>query len=106
LNVQLDQRDEHADCGVKACPDELRVHVSIGRAARAERLRPAARGLGLDLADLAAMVRGEELPAQISDGIRMGRLHLFVGESGHGLAFYRDLLGFGRFSGSPRCGSE
>jgi catechol 2,3-dioxygenase len=30
----------------------------------------------------------------VGEGLRMGHLHLHVGDVGEGLAFYRDLLGF------------
>jgi catechol 2,3-dioxygenase len=48
----------------------------------------------LDLEDLLATVAGEEPQAQAAEGMRMGHLHLHVGEIDRGLAFYRDTVGF------------
>ena len=48
----------------------------------------------LDIDDLLATVRGEDLPEQVGPGLRMGHLHLHVGDIEEGLAFYRDRLGF------------
>src|SRR4051812_1971126 len=48
----------------------------------------------LDFEALLATVRDEEPRAQIGEGLRMGHLHLHVGDIGQGLAFYRDVLGF------------
>jgi len=59
------------------------------------------RGLGydrgpapLDSDALLATVGGESLAAQVGAGLRVGHLHLHVGDIGEGLAFYRDVLGF------------
>jgi catechol 2,3-dioxygenase len=48
----------------------------------------------LDLDALLATVSGEELSAQVRPGLRVGHLHLHVGDIAAGLAFYRDVLGF------------
>jgi len=48
----------------------------------------------LDFDALTATIRGEEAGPQVGDGLRMGHLHLHVGEIEPGLAFYRDALGF------------
>jgi catechol 2,3-dioxygenase len=48
----------------------------------------------LDFDDLVATVRGEEPPEQVDDGLRVGHLHLHVGDIDEALAFYRDLIGF------------
>src|SRR5919109_1515059 len=48
----------------------------------------------LDFDSLLATVEGEEPAAQVGDGLRMGHLHLHVGDIDRGLAFYRDVLGF------------
>jgi catechol 2,3-dioxygenase len=48
----------------------------------------------LDLDGLLATVAGEEPAAHIGEGLRMGHLHLHVGDIDRGLAFYRDVLGF------------
>ena len=37
---------------------------------------------------------GEEPSPQVRPGLRMGHLHLHVGDVEQGLAFYRDVLGF------------
>jgi catechol 2,3-dioxygenase len=48
----------------------------------------------LDLDSLLATVQGDEPPAHVADGLRMGHVHLHVGDIDRGLAFYRDVLGF------------
>jgi catechol 2,3-dioxygenase len=48
----------------------------------------------LDLDALLATVAGEEPSAQVRPGLRVGHLHLHVGDIAAGLAFYRDVLGF------------
>jgi catechol 2,3-dioxygenase len=48
----------------------------------------------LDFDSLLATVSGEQPPAQVGEGLRMGHLHLHVGDIAEGLAFYRDVLGF------------
>ena len=48
----------------------------------------------LDLEELLATVDGEEPTAHADPGLRVGHLHLHVGDVEEGLAFYRDLVGF------------
>jgi catechol 2,3-dioxygenase len=48
----------------------------------------------LDFNALLATVQGEEPSPQVRPGLRMGHLHLHVGDIEQGLAFYRDVLGF------------
>src|SRR3954471_7544567 len=48
----------------------------------------------LDLDALLATVGEEPPPAQVGEGLRMGHLHLHVGDVETALAFYRDVLGF------------
>jgi catechol 2,3-dioxygenase len=48
----------------------------------------------LDLEDLVATVRGEEPGPHVDDGLRVGHLHLHVGDIDDALAFYRDVVGF------------
>jgi catechol 2,3-dioxygenase len=48
----------------------------------------------LDFDALLATVSGEESSAQVRPGLRVGHLHLHVGDIGQGLAFYRDVIGF------------
>jgi catechol 2,3-dioxygenase len=48
----------------------------------------------LDFDALLATVEGEDPAAQVGEGLRMGHLHLHVGDVEQGLAFYRDVLGF------------
>jgi catechol 2,3-dioxygenase len=60
---------------------------------------PAGLGYGrgpapLDLDSLLATVAGEPPSAHVGEGLRMGHLHLHVGDIDDGLAFYRDVLGF------------
>jgi catechol 2,3-dioxygenase len=48
----------------------------------------------LDFESLLATVADEPPCATVRSGLRMGHLHLHVGDIEQGLAFYRDLLGF------------
>jgi catechol 2,3-dioxygenase len=48
----------------------------------------------LDLESLLATVASEQPPAHVGEGLRVGHVHLHVGDIERGLAFYRDLLGF------------
>ncbi|MDX6640492.1 MAG: catechol 2,3-dioxygenase [Solirubrobacteraceae bacterium] len=48
----------------------------------------------LDLASLLAAVAGAPPAPQVGPGLRVGHLHLHVGDIQRGLAFYRDVLGF------------
>ncbi len=48
----------------------------------------------LDFDGLLAVVAGEEPRAQAGTGLRIGHVHLHVGDLEQGLAFYRDVLGF------------
>ena len=48
----------------------------------------------LDFAALLATVAGEDPAPFVREGLRMGHLHLHVGDIDEGLAFYRDVLGF------------
>jgi len=48
----------------------------------------------LDFDSLLTTVQGEESRAQVDEGLRMGHLHLHVGDIDEALAFYRDVLGF------------
>ena len=53
------------------------------------------RGPGpLDFQDLLETVAGEAPSSLVADGLRMGHLHLHVGDIDQALAFYRDALGF------------
>jgi len=48
----------------------------------------------LDFDSLLATVAGEERRDHVGEGLRMGHLHLHVGDIAQGLAFYREVLGF------------
>ncbi len=48
----------------------------------------------LDLDALLSTIAGEDSPPQIGEGLRVGHVHLHVGDVDQGLAFYRDVLGF------------
>jgi catechol 2,3-dioxygenase len=48
----------------------------------------------LDIDDLLQTVAGEDVAPQVGEGLRMGHLHLHVGDIAEGLAFYRDAIGF------------
>jgi catechol 2,3-dioxygenase len=48
----------------------------------------------LDLTALLATIGGEKPPAEVAEGVRVGHLHLHVGDVDEALAFYRDLIGF------------
>jgi len=48
----------------------------------------------LDFDDLLSTVAGESVTDYVAEGLRMGHLHLHVGDVSQALAFYRDALGF------------
>jgi catechol 2,3-dioxygenase len=48
----------------------------------------------LDLDSLLGSVAGEQPPAHVALGLKVGHMHLHVGNIEQGLRFYRDLLGF------------
>jgi catechol 2,3-dioxygenase len=48
----------------------------------------------LDMDGLLATVKGEEARPEIDPNLMVGHVHLHVGDLEHGLAFYRDVLGF------------
>jgi catechol 2,3-dioxygenase len=48
----------------------------------------------LDLESLLETVRGEEPTPAVAEGLRVGHMHLHVGDVDEALAFYRDVLGF------------
>ena len=48
----------------------------------------------LDFEALMGTIGGEAPAEQVGDGLRMGHLHLHVGDVEQGLGFYRDVLGF------------
>lgn len=48
----------------------------------------------LDFPSLLATVEGEEPAPRVGPGLRVGHLHLHVGDVEEALAFYRDVLGF------------
>jgi len=48
----------------------------------------------LDLESLLATVRSEPSPGHVEQGLRVGHVHLHVGDIDYALAFYRDLVGF------------
>jgi catechol 2,3-dioxygenase len=48
----------------------------------------------LDFENLVSTVRGGQPSEHVDDGLRVGHLHLHVGDIGEALEFYRDLVGF------------
>ena len=48
----------------------------------------------LDVEDLLSTIEGEAPREQVGEGLRMGHLHLHVGDIEEALRFYRDVLGF------------
>jgi len=48
----------------------------------------------LDVEDLLSTIEGETPRERIGEGLRMGHLHLHVGDIEEALRFYRDVLGF------------
>jgi catechol 2,3-dioxygenase len=48
----------------------------------------------LDFDALLAIVEGEQPTTQVGEGLRVGHLHLHVGDVVRAVAFYRDVLGF------------
>ena len=59
-----------------------------------ESLLAAGRPEPLDVASLLATVEGEAPRTTVGEGLRVGHLHLHVGDVEEGLAFYRDVVGF------------
>jgi catechol 2,3-dioxygenase len=55
----------------------------------------------LDFDSLFDAVAGESRRPQIGEGLRMGHVHLHVGDVERGLAFYRDVLGFEVYAQLP-----
>jgi catechol 2,3-dioxygenase len=47
----------------------------------------------LDIQDLLSVTAGQELPARVEPGLRVGHLHLHVGDIEQAIAFYRDVVG-------------
>jgi len=48
----------------------------------------------LDVDDLVSVIAGEEPTDRVRPGLRVGHLHLHVGDIDDALAFYRDVVGF------------
>lgn len=48
----------------------------------------------LDLADLLATIDGEAPTPHVGDGLRLGHVHLHVGDIDEAVRFYRDVVGF------------
>jgi catechol 2,3-dioxygenase len=48
----------------------------------------------LDFNDLLASINGQTPPERVGEGLRVGHVHLHVGNVDQGLGFYRDVLGF------------
>ena len=57
----------------------------------------------LDIDGLLATVAARSRAPQVGEGLRMGHLHLHVGDIDEGLRFYRDVLGF-EVQAEPRLG--
>jgi catechol 2,3-dioxygenase len=57
----------------------------------------------LDIPDLFATITGEPYPAQAGTGLRMGHIHLHVGELDAATRFYRDGLGFAVMTQMPHA---
>jgi catechol 2,3-dioxygenase len=47
----------------------------------------------LDIDDLLSVTAGAEPPSQVEPGLRVGHVHLHVGDIGRAIAFYRDVVG-------------
>jgi catechol 2,3-dioxygenase len=48
----------------------------------------------LDFNDLLASIKGQTPPERVGEDLRVGHVHLHVGDVDQGLGFYRDVLGF------------
>jgi catechol 2,3-dioxygenase len=55
----------------------------------------------LDMPGLMALVEGDEPPAHADPELRVGHLHLHVGDVEEALRFYRDVIGFDVITGFP-----
>ena len=73
--------------GIELAADRPREHWPVGLGYN--------RGPApLDFDALLGTLEGDELTQYASEGVRMGHLHLHVGDIDEGIAFYRDVLGF------------
>ena len=54
----------------------------------------AAAQRALDIPDVMATIAGEPLALHVGEDLRMGHVHLHVGDIAEAVAFYRDVLGF------------
>ena len=50
--------------------------------------------IGLDVGEVLDLVAGEDVLPHVSDGLRVGHLHLHVGDVQQAVRFYADVLGF------------
>ncbi len=77
-------------------PDGNGIELAADRAKTAwpKDLGYAGGPAALDFNALLGTVAGEEPSPQVRPGLRMGHLHLHVGDVDQGLAYYRDVLGF------------
>lgn len=76
--------------GIELAADRPRERWAGGLQGELDRGGPAP----LDIPSLLAGVEGEAPAEQVRPGLRMGHLHLHVGDVDEGLAFYRDIVGF------------
>ncbi len=74
--------------GIELAADRSREHWGDLRDITTISPRP------LDLAGLAATVASEDLPEHADRDLRVGHLHLHVGDLDEALGFYRDVIGF------------
>jgi catechol 2,3-dioxygenase len=97
--TQIDGASDHGFHEAIYLPDPDGNGIELA-ADRARELWPAhgdaaaARPRPLDFASLMATVAGEPPITAVPSGVRMGHVHLYVGDVPDAVAFYRDVLGF------------
>ena len=97
--TQIDGASDHGFHEAIYLPDPDGNGIELA-ADRARELWPehgdaaAARPRPLDFASLMATVAGEPPITVVPAGVRMGHVHLYVGDVPDAVAFYRDVLGF------------
>lgn len=99
-DVQIDGASDHGTHEAIYLPDPDGNGVELA-ADRARELWPrrddaaGGRPRPLDFPSLMSTVSGEPVAPAVADGLRMGHVHLYVGDVEEAVAFYRDVIGFG-----------
>ncbi len=98
--VEIDGASDHGTHEAIYLPDPDGNGIELA-ADRAPELWPSpgdadgGRPRPLDFASLMSTVAGELVSPTVAEGLRMGHVHLYVGDVDEAVAFYRDVIGFG-----------